>query len=90
MPFSIIILTLVLAAISAIAWFAARDVRGRLGTAGRTLSVVGVIAAALVFFGALSAGLYGGRPFGLETLKRPYDLWLERFEHPTRPLVPMP
>jgi hypothetical protein len=87
MPFSIILLTIVLAAISAFAWFAARDARGRVGTAGRTLSVVGMVAAALVFFGALTAGLYGGRPFGLETLKRPYDLWLERFENPTRPLV---
>lgn len=88
MPISILIVTAVLLGAASLIWYVVRDVRGALGTTGRALSVVGFVAAAILFLGAATAPFYEGRPFGLESLKRPYDSWIERFERPMQPWVP--
>lgn len=86
MPISIIVLTLVLLAVASVLWFAVRDARGSIGKLGRVISVVGFVAATVVFVGAATATVYGA-PFGVEALKPPYNFWIERFERPVQPYV---
>ena len=85
MPISVSIAVALLLAVAGMFWYVARR-----GTARPlTLSVSGTFAAlaVLLFLGAITATIFGGRPFGLESLKRPYEAFVQRFEHPTQPLI---
>ena len=87
MPISVLVLSTILLIAGAGTWFATRQAHGPVRRSARTVSVVTLLAGALVFLGALTAAYEGGRPFGLEVLRYPYSLWVDRFENPTRPLV---
>ena len=87
MSISIVIATVLALAVAAAVWYASNRAQGLVRNLGQALSGTLACAAVLFLVGGLTASMYNGRPFGLEILKRPYELWIERFEHPTRPLV---
>ena len=87
MPISIIIAVVLALAVAGVVWYATQRAQGMVRTLGQALSGTLTCAAVLFFVGGITAGMYGGRPFGLEILKGPYELWIQRFEHPTQPLV---
>ncbi len=87
MPISVIVAILLLLALAYVFWYASRRGRGIVQTLSQAVAGTLTACAALLFLGAVTAAMFGGRPFGLEILKHPYEVWVQRFEHPTQPLV---